>query len=246
MCSGSGVALRGSGLSMTFLAGVSGEGFLHIAGFLRLIRCRSLHSKTHQLHQIVHVTMLSTDVMAKSTWNSSIMTIPLFSVAEEDLNSSSLFFLLVLSIVCPVWLIRKESLWPLWAVVISCLFLNHLWFFREKVRVPLSPFSSSFCFPVFGLWGGLKKNCWQRRSIFSAGLLTSNNRPLVSLWSPWWFNWSSLVGSFLDRFPMPKSVAVFTTFPMDEKVSLRILFIQTLGVLGLLTRCLTRDCFYWL
>ena len=75
MCSGSGVAPSGSGFSTTCLVGVTGAGFLNIPGFLRLARRRSRHSRTHLLHQIVHVTKLSTDVIASSTSNSSIMLI---------------------------------------------------------------------------------------------------------------------------------------------------------------------------
>ena len=75
MCSGSGVAPSGSGFSTTCLVGVTGAGFLNIPGFRRLARRRSRHSKTHLLHHIVHVTKLSTDVMASSTSNSSIMLI---------------------------------------------------------------------------------------------------------------------------------------------------------------------------
>ena len=75
MCSGSGVAPSGSGFSTTCLVGVPGAGFLNIPGFLRLARRRSRHSRTHLLHQIVHVTKLSTDVIASSTSNSSIMLI---------------------------------------------------------------------------------------------------------------------------------------------------------------------------
>ena len=75
MCSGSGVAPNGSGFSTTCLVGVTGTGFLSIPGFRRLARRRSRHSKTHLLHQIVHVTKLSTDVIASSTSKSSIMLI---------------------------------------------------------------------------------------------------------------------------------------------------------------------------
>ena len=75
MCSGSGVAPSGSGFSTTCLVGVTGAGFLNIPGFLRLARRRSRHSRTHLLHQIVHVTKLSTDVIASNTSNSSIMMI---------------------------------------------------------------------------------------------------------------------------------------------------------------------------
>jgi len=75
MCSGSGVAPSGSGFSTTCLVGVTGTGFLSIPGFRRLARRRSRHSKMHLLHQIVHVTKLSTDVIASSTSNSSIMLI---------------------------------------------------------------------------------------------------------------------------------------------------------------------------
>ena len=85
MCSGSGVAPSGSGFSTTCLVGVTGAGFLNIPGFRRLARRRSRHSKTHLLHQIVHVTKLSTDVIASSTSNSSIMLIVpslLFLIAE--------------------------------------------------------------------------------------------------------------------------------------------------------------------
>ena len=87
MCSGSGVTLSGSGLSMTFLVGVTGEGFLNIPGFLRLARRRSRHSRTHLLHQIVHVTKLSADVMTNSTSNSSIMMIvPFFFRLQKDFS----------------------------------------------------------------------------------------------------------------------------------------------------------------
>ena len=85
MCSGSGVAPSGSGFSTTCLVGVTGAGFLNIPGFRRLARRRSRHSKTHLLHHIVHVTKLSTDVIASSTSNSSIMLIVpslLFLIAE--------------------------------------------------------------------------------------------------------------------------------------------------------------------
>ena len=86
MCSGSGVAPSGSVLSTTCLVGVAGVGFLNIPGFLRLARRRSRHSRTHLLHHIVHVTKLSTDVIASNTSNSSIMMIVpslfLFQFAE--------------------------------------------------------------------------------------------------------------------------------------------------------------------
>ena len=75
MCSGSGVAPSGSGFSTTCLVGVTGAGFLNIPGFRRLALRRSRHSKTHLLHHIVHVTKLSTEVIASSTSNSSIMLI---------------------------------------------------------------------------------------------------------------------------------------------------------------------------
>ena len=157
MCSGSGVTLSGSGLSMMFLVGVTGEGFLNIPGFLRLIRRRSRHSRTHLLHQIVHVTKLSTDVMTKSTSNSSIMMIVLpsffgyrriLSFFSQQSLSALLFFLCSRSLVWSDW--SEKKLWPLLGSRDQkCFFLCHLWFSREKIGVSLVPFSSSFCFPKF-------------------------------------------------------------------------------------------------
>ena len=45
------------------------------AGFLRLSRRLICHSRMHLLHQIVQVTTLSTDVIAKNKSNSSIMIV---------------------------------------------------------------------------------------------------------------------------------------------------------------------------
>ena len=101
MFSGSGVTLGITGLSALCLTGVAGEGFLNIAGFLRLIRRRICHSRIHLLHQIEHVNMLSTDVSAKSTSKSSnVMMMIFFGSQKRFCSSSCVFFLLVFSIVC--------------------------------------------------------------------------------------------------------------------------------------------------
>ena len=127
MCSGSGVAPSGSGLLTTCLVGVTGAGFLNIPGFLRLARRRSRHSRTHLLHQIVHVTKLSTDVMANSTSNSSIMVIvPSFiSLQKGCFSLTGPFSALLLSCVldrlsgladqkrlCPFWAVKIEGVSP--------------------------------------------------------------------------------------------------------------------------------------
>ena len=121
MCSGSGVAPSGSGLSTTCFVGVTGAGFLNIPGFLRLARRRSRHSRTHLLHQIVHVTKLSTDVMANSTSNSSIMMIvPSFFQLQKDFPLTVPFSALLFSCVLDrlSGLTDQKQLWPLWAVMI--------------------------------------------------------------------------------------------------------------------------------
>ena len=140
------MTLGDSGLSTMFWAGVAGVVFLNIKGFLCLSRCRICHSRMHLLHQIVHVTVLSTDVMAKNTSNSSIMMI--FFRLQKRFHCP---FLLVFSIDCLIWLTReKYSLGPIRVVVVSFLFLNHLCFQRKGEGASFS-FLPLFCFPVFGL-----------------------------------------------------------------------------------------------
>ena len=163
MCSGSGVAPSGSVLSTTCLVGVAGVGFLNIPGFLHLARRRSRHSRTHLLHQIVHVTKLSTDVIASSTSNSSIMLIVpylLFLLVFFDRLSG---------------LTDQKQLKPFWAVkprgVSSCFTCDCL---ETRIGVSLVPFSSSFCCPKVLVSGGIVERWNRRKSIFfSTGLICS-------------------------------------------------------------------------
>ena len=145
MCSGSGVAPSGSGFSTTCLVGVTGAGFLSIPGFRRLARRRSRHSRTHLLHQIVHVTKLSTDVIASSTSNSSIMLI---------VPCCCFFFFRCLRSD------RAETTVPfLGSQTQRCFFLCHLWLTREKDRsVFLSPSPPLFVAQRVDLWGRLLKD----------------------------------------------------------------------------------------
>ena len=94
MFSGSGVTLGITGLSALCLTGVAGEGFLNIAGFLRLIRRRIRHSRIHLLHQMEHVTMLSTEVRAKSPLNSSNMMMMIFFGTQKNSVVPLVFFCL--------------------------------------------------------------------------------------------------------------------------------------------------------
>ena len=157
MCSGSGVAPSGSGFSTTCLVGVTGAGFLSIPGFRRLARRRSRHSKTHLLHQIVHVTKLSTDVIASSTSNSSIMLIV-----------PCLFFFLLSCVFDRLsGLTDQKRLKPFWAVkprgVSSCFTCDCL---ETRIGVSLVPFSSSFCCPKVLVSGGIVERWSRRKSIF--------------------------------------------------------------------------------
>ena len=161
MCSGSGVAPSGSGFSTTCLVGVTGAGFLNIPGFRRLARRRSRHSKTHLLHHIVHVTKLSTDVIASSTSNSSIMLI---------VPRLSFFFR------CLVFFDRVQSDWSETTVLFFFLavklkgvssYITCGWP-GKKIGVCFVPFSSSFCCPkCWSLGRLLNGGAGENRFIFS-------------------------------------------------------------------------------
>lgn len=190
MCSGSGVIVGISYRLTVCWVGMVEEVTFAVAGCLCLSRHLVCHSRMHLLHQIVQVTTLSTNVIAKNKSNSSIMIVSVVIFFHRD-GKTGFHYLLCL---CPrsgVWSDCPVHLGQIRVVVIICFWIACV--FRERVRVPLllSPplfFGATFEVVLKFSFRSMRKTKFLGQTLYEWLSTFSLS------WSLWRSNWILLFG----------------------------------------------------